>query len=47
MIAPTLTTDRLTLRGLSMADWEAYATMWEDPRVTAFIGGQPRPRDVA
>ena len=47
MIAPTLTTQRLTLRGLSPADWEAYATMWEDPRVTAFIGGQPRPRDVA
>ncbi len=47
MDAPTLSTERLTLRGLSMADWEAYAMMWEDPRVTAFIGGQPRPRDVA
>jgi RimJ/RimL family protein N-acetyltransferase len=47
MDTPTLTTARLTLRGLSMADWEAYATMWADPRVTAFIGGQPRPRDVA
>jgi RimJ/RimL family protein N-acetyltransferase len=47
MDAPTLTTERLTLRGLKIADWEAYATMWEDPRVTAFIGGQPRPRDVA
>ncbi len=42
-----LTTERLTLRGLNMADWEAYATMWADPRVTAFIGGQPRPRDVS
>jgi RimJ/RimL family protein N-acetyltransferase len=47
MDAPTLTTDRLILRALTMRDWEAYATMWEDPRVTAFIGGQPRPRDVA
>ncbi len=47
MIAPTLTTERLTLRALTMADWEPYAAMWEDPRVTAFIGGQPRPRDVA
>jgi RimJ/RimL family protein N-acetyltransferase len=47
MDAPTLTTERLTLRGLTMADWEPYAVMWEDPRVTAFIGGQPRPRDVA
>jgi len=47
MDAPTLTTDRLTLRALTMRDWEAYAKMWEDPRVTAFIGGQPRTRDIA
>lgn len=47
MIAPILTTDRLILRALTMADWEPYATMWADPRVTAFIGGQPRPSDVA
>ncbi len=47
MDAPTLTTDRLTLRGLTIADWQAYATMWADTRVTAFIGGQPRPPDVA
>ena len=47
MLAPTLTTQRLILRGLAMADWEPYAAMWEDPRVTAFIGGQPRERDVA
>jgi RimJ/RimL family protein N-acetyltransferase len=30
-----------------MADWEAYAAVWADPRVTDFIGGAPRPRDVA
>lgn len=30
-----------------MTDWEAYAAMWADPRVTAFIGGEPRARDVA
>jgi RimJ/RimL family protein N-acetyltransferase len=30
-----------------MADWDAYAEMWADPRVTAFIGGEPRARDVA
>lgn len=47
MIAPTLTTERLTLRALTMADWEPYAAMWEDPRVVAFIGGVLRPRDVA
>jgi RimJ/RimL family protein N-acetyltransferase len=42
-----LTTDRLILRALSMDDWEPYATMWADERVTTFIGGEPRPRDVA
>ena len=47
MQAPTLTTDRLTLRAPTMADWEPYATMWEDPRVVEYIGGQPRPRDMA
>ena len=46
-IAPILATERLTLRALTMADWEPYAAMWEDPRVVAFIGGVPRPRDVA
>lgn len=47
MDAPTLTADRVTLRGLTMADWDAYAAMWADPKVTAFIGGEPRPRDLA
>lgn len=44
---PTLTTDRLILRPITMADWHAYAAMWLDPRVTTFIGGTPRPVDVA
>ncbi len=47
MITPTVNTERLILRGLTMDDWEPYATMWADPRVTAFIGGEPRSRDVA
>ncbi len=47
MIVPTLTTDRLTLRAIGMEDWEAYAAMWADPRVTEFIGGTPRTRDVS
>jgi RimJ/RimL family protein N-acetyltransferase len=47
MTAPTLTTERLCLRAISMADWEPYATMWADPRVTAFIGGEPRARQLA
>jgi RimJ/RimL family protein N-acetyltransferase len=47
MDVPTLTTDRLILRGITMQDWEPYAAMWADARVTAFIGGEPRPRDLA
>ncbi len=45
MIAPTLTTDRMLLRAMTPADFDDYATMWLDPRVTTFIGGAPRPRD--
>lgn len=44
MIAPTLMTERLTLRPLSLADWEGYAAAWADPQMTQFIGGQPRTR---
>jgi RimJ/RimL family protein N-acetyltransferase len=44
---PTLTTDRLTLRAISPDDWEPYAAMWADPRVTEFIGGEPRAPSVA
>jgi RimJ/RimL family protein N-acetyltransferase len=47
MDAPTLQTERLTLRAITMADWEPYAAMWADPRVTEFIGGEPRARDMA
>ena len=47
MTAPTLETEHLTLRAIAMQDWEPYAEMWADPRVTAFIGGEPRPRQLA
>ncbi len=47
MKAPTIQTERLTLRASAMADWEPYAAMWADPRVTEYIGGEPRSRDVA
>jgi RimJ/RimL family protein N-acetyltransferase len=47
VLAPTIMTARLTLRALSLADWEAYAAMWADVRVTTYIGGEPRPRDLA
>jgi RimJ/RimL family protein N-acetyltransferase len=45
MKAPTLITNRLILRAITPDDFEPYAAMWLDPRVTNFIGGSPRPRD--
>jgi RimJ/RimL family protein N-acetyltransferase len=44
---PILNTDRLILRAITIDDWESYAAMWADARVTEFIGGEPRTRDVA
>lgn len=38
---PTLDTARLTLRGHTLADFEACAAMWADPLVTRYIGGRP------
>ena len=45
MIAPTLTTDRLVITALSLQHWEAFAAAWADPRMTEFIGGNPRTRN--
>jgi RimJ/RimL family protein N-acetyltransferase len=47
MKVPTIETDRLILRAIRMEDWPPYAAMWADARVTEFIGGAPRPREVA
>ena len=42
MNAPTLTTQRLSIEPMALAHWEAYAAAWADPRMTEFIGGEPR-----
>ena len=42
--APDITTARLLLRACEVSDFEDYAAMWADPRVTDFIGGTPRLR---
>ena len=42
---PVIETERLRLRAPVIGDFEAYATMWADPRVTAFIGGKARTRN--
>ncbi|GAC1407341.1 MAG: GNAT family N-acetyltransferase [Candidatus Velthaea sp.] len=38
---PVLTTERLRLRGHTVADYAASSKMWADPEVTRYIGGKP------
>jgi RimJ/RimL family protein N-acetyltransferase len=42
---PTIETDRLILRGQTLADFEASAALWADPDVARHIGGRPSTRD--
>jgi RimJ/RimL family protein N-acetyltransferase len=42
---PVLETERLILRPLELADFEAFAAMWADAEVVRFIGGVPFPRE--
>jgi RimJ/RimL family protein N-acetyltransferase len=42
MIPPVIETPRLRLRGQRLSDKDAHVAMWADPRVTRFIGGEPR-----
>lgn len=44
-MVPVLETERLRLRGHTLADFEASAAMWADERVTRFIGGKASPRE--
>ncbi len=44
-LVPVLETERLRLRGHTLADFEAVAAMWADPQVYRFIGGQPSTRE--
>jgi RimJ/RimL family protein N-acetyltransferase len=39
MDIPTLTTDRLVMRGFRVSDWDAYAAMNADPTVRDWLGG--------
>ena len=40
-VIPSLETERLTLRGHRLDDLPDCVSMWADPEVTRFIGGQP------
>lgn len=42
---PVIETERLRLRAPVIGDFDSYAQMWADARVTAFIGGKPRTRN--
>lgn len=45
VVIPVLDTPRFTLRGHTLADFEACAAMWAHPDVIRFIGGRPFGRD--
>ena len=47
MDIPTLTTDRLVLRGLRASDWDDYATMNADPEVRRWLSGTLLSREQA
>ncbi|HEY0254984.1 MAG TPA: GNAT family N-acetyltransferase [Kofleriaceae bacterium] len=45
MSTPIVTTDRLVLRGHTLADFDAVCAIWGDPLVVKHIGGTPRTRE--
>jgi RimJ/RimL family protein N-acetyltransferase len=47
MDIPTLTTERLVLRGLRASDWDSYAAMNADPAVRRWLGGNLLSREQA
>ena len=46
-IAPVIETARFRLRPAERRDFDAYAAMWADSRVTAHVGGGPRSREAS
>lgn len=44
---PAIDTDRLTLRGHRLEDFEESAAMWADSEVTRYIGGRPSTTEEA
>jgi len=44
-VAAVLETERLTLRGHAVADYDECAALWSDPVVTRHIGGRPSSRE--
>ena len=46
-LAPALETERLTLRGHTLADFDESAAMWADAEVARYIGGRPSTAEEA
>jgi len=44
-VTPIIETERLRLRGHTLADLDASAAMWGDANVSRFIGGKPSTRE--
>lgn len=44
---PVIETARLTLRGHRLTDFSGCAELWKDPKVTRYIGRQPRTAEQA
>ncbi|QRK10932.1 GNAT family N-acetyltransferase [Archangium violaceum] len=42
---PTIDTERLTLRGHRLENFEEAFALWSDPEVTRYIGGKPSTRE--
>ena len=43
---PILSTDRLTLRAITLDDFEDYARIWQNETVVRYIGGAPLSREA-
>jgi RimJ/RimL family protein N-acetyltransferase len=44
-LIPVIETERLRLRGHTLADLDATAAMWADPDVVRYLGGKPSTRE--
>lgn len=47
LIAPVIETERMRLRPPRLSDKADHIAMWADPRVTTFIGGEPRAPELS
>lgn len=45
LLVPTVTTDRLVLRGHRIEDFDESIAMWSDPKVVRYVGGKPFTRE--